>query len=102
MFDKAPHAAAIAETQGWTFFETQDTEPGEVRKRSFFAVNDATGETHDLDVSPYRTPDLATLQHLIALGFPSRAAIGSIGPLTAQEVELLYLRQRVADLEGAA
>lgn len=77
----------------WELDSDTDEERGEVRKKSYTAFNVDTGELVDLDLSPYGSVSPRTFCQLVDLEFPRRDVIGSIGPLSAAQIELLWLKQ---------
>ena len=69
------------------------------RKTVYCAIHQETGETIDLDVSPYQRLTPETFRRLIALGFPGRTGTH---PLTADQIELMWWREFGIKPEEAA
>lgn len=81
---------------GWTIYSTED-DYGAVRKTDYYAIKGV--ELKRLDFSPYRAPSHISVERLIWLGCPDRSHVPSMSPLTDLDVELLWLRKRVADFQ---
>jgi hypothetical protein len=81
--------------QGWdVFIDEEDFGQGKVKK-IYFAVNQATGEIKEIDISPYgRFPDLVLIIRVIDAGFPSR--IGP-SPLTHKDLDQIEAYGKAAE-----
>lgn len=87
----APCAIHFKSWNGWDIFEAVDDD-GDAVKSTFFAVHQDTGETKDIDVSPY-FPDWRLIVRVVDLGFPER--IGP-APLSAADLDLIETAMKEA------
>lgn len=72
-----------------TYYTWEDREDDNIK--TFHEVVLPDGSEIDADFSPYnRGVDRETLRKWIELGYPSRGAVGSIGPLYPEHIENLY------------
>ena len=88
---EAPCAEHYKSWNGWDIFRERDND-GDVEKQTFFAVHQDTGETRDIDVSPYY-PDWRVIVRVVDLGFPRRTGPS---PLTAADLDQIEAGMKVA------
>lgn len=74
---------------GWSL-EWDHDDDGDVVRTTHWAVHE-DGRRVEIDWSPYRGIGRDDLRRLVALGFPTRFDVGSIGPLTSADLDRLEL-----------
>lgn len=83
---KARFAEEFMKWAGWTVF-TSDDDYGQGKvKREFFAVSEETGDTREIDITPYEYGDTGLIKRIIEAGFPGR--IGP-SPLTHGDLDMI-------------
>jgi hypothetical protein len=75
---------------GWTLRAELTREDGKPYRAEYEAWSG--GRRVLLDWSPYQQFEPVHFRAMVELDFPRRAAIGSVAPLTAGDVEDMYLR----------
>lgn len=80
----------------WSIISTTDYD-GDVEKTDYFAIS--SEDLRQLDFSPYLPPSYISIKRVVRLGFPDRSHVPSPSPLTDLDVELLWLRKCVNDLQ---
>jgi len=79
--------------RGWTYSWNDDHSDDDCRKIEHVATY-VNGREEILDLSPYlNSPMMVTFEAMVELDFPSRSAVGSMGPLREEQVLDLYIKQ---------
>ncbi len=78
---------------GWTYSSNDDHSDDDCRKIEHEATHD-DGRHVILDLSPYlNSPHMSVFEAMVELGFPSRSATGSRGPIREADVLDLYIKE---------
>lgn len=83
----------------WEYFTSEERDD-DVRKLSHFVVHQDTGETHEIDWTPYSFMSPPDVLRMADMGFPPRkvrmSAVGSTvsGPWNSEACELEWMRWR--------
>lgn len=79
----APMATEEFAIGDWTYFTSVEDLGDEGRKIQHFAVNGGSGDTREIDLSPYKWLTLSAFEALIRLDFHRRTGTG---PLTNADI----------------
>lgn len=80
--------SSAVETDGWRLVSELE-HWAEGRRLEHWAVHRDGRRVH-LDFSPYRALPPQDFERLVRLGMPDRGAVGSIAPLSSEDVERLW------------
>lgn len=86
----------LFEIDGWHIV-CDDEGDDDCPKRVWWAVNG--DDRHELDLSPFSRPSRDVIAAHIAMGFPTRADFGLIGPIPNDTILAAYWRKRAMAAE---
>lgn len=85
-----PMAVHYKTWNGYDIFEVEDFDSDGAMFCRYFAVNQDTGEQHDIDVSPY-FPDWRLICRVVDLGFPKRIGPSPLTHADCDRIAMLAL-----------